>query len=214
MAAGERLLVDADVLDCFGLAAGQSASNRAFLDTVHLVPAQAELIADSFLASDLQPFDPPDFQHWENCAQIDASSRAPALLFAWFLGTPEPLSAYDASTDPPTELQGNVFIGTGGVGVLPGGTLASVPVAITGIELRRLAGLFVPAALFVALIQIVGMYVASAGYVLAVLALPRHQSLLRSLAMALATPLALYVVFERMFQVTLPHGALAAAFGL
>ncbi|MFH0303096.1 tripartite tricarboxylate transporter TctB family protein [Bradyrhizobium sp. 31Argb] len=99
-------------------------------------------------------------------------------------------------------------------GVLPGGTLASVPVAITGIELRRLAGLFVPAALFVALIPIVGMYVASAGYVFAVLALPRHQSLLRSLAMASATPLALYVVFERMFQVTLPHGALAAAFGL
>ncbi|MGX9427340.1 MULTISPECIES: tripartite tricarboxylate transporter TctB family protein [Bradyrhizobium] len=99
-------------------------------------------------------------------------------------------------------------------GVLPGGTLASVPVAITTIELRRLAGLFVPAALFVALIPIVGMYVASAGYIFAVLALPRHQSLLRSLAMALATPLALYVVFERMFQVTLPHGALAAAFGL
>ncbi|MCA1454633.1 tripartite tricarboxylate transporter TctB family protein [Bradyrhizobium sp. BRP22] len=99
-------------------------------------------------------------------------------------------------------------------GYLPGGTLASVPVAITAIELRRLAGLFVPAALFVALIPIVGMYPASAGYVFTVLALPGHQSLLRSLVMALATPLALYVVFERLFQVTLPHGAFAAAFGL
>jgi hypothetical protein len=28
-----------------------------------------------------------------------------------------------------------------------------------------------------------------------------------------ATSLVLYVVFERMFQVTLPHGALAAALG-
>ena len=45
------------------------------------------------------------------------------------------------------------------------------------------------------------------------LALPRHQSLLRSLVIAVVTPLALYVVFERMFQVTLPHGALAAALG-
>jgi hypothetical protein len=35
----------------------------------------------------------------------------------------------------------------------------------------------------------------------------------RALAMALATAIGLYVVFERMFQVSLPHGALAAALG-
>lgn len=98
-------------------------------------------------------------------------------------------------------------------GVLPAASLAGVPVAITAIELRRLAGLFVPAAIFVAAIPMIGMYVASAGYVFAVLALPKHQSLPRSLAMAVATPLALYVVFERMFLVTLPHGTLAAAIG-
>ena len=50
-------------------------------------------------------------------------------------------------------------------------------------------------------------------YVFAVLAIPRQQSVPRALAMAAATALALYVVFERMFQVSLPHGALAAAFG-
>ena len=98
-------------------------------------------------------------------------------------------------------------------GVLPAATLANVPIAITPIELRRLAGLFVPAAVFVAAIPLLGMYLASALYIFAVLAIPRHQSLLRSLAMAGATALALYVVFERMFQVSLPHGALAAAFG-
>ena len=98
-------------------------------------------------------------------------------------------------------------------GVLPAATLANVPIAITQIELRRLAGLFVPAAIFVAAIPLLGMYLASALYIFAVLAIPRHQSLLRSLAMAGATALALYVVFERMFQVSLPHGALAAAFG-
>ena len=98
-------------------------------------------------------------------------------------------------------------------GVLPATSLASVPIAITQIELRRLAGLFVPAAIFVAAIPLLGMYLASALYIFAVLAIPRHQSLLRSLAMAAATALALYVVFERMFQVSLPHGALAAAFG-
>ena len=98
-------------------------------------------------------------------------------------------------------------------GVLPTATLANVPIAITPIELRRLAGLFVPAAIFVAAIPLLGMYLASALYIFAVLAIPRHQSVLRSLAMAAATALVLYVVFERMFQVSLPHGALAAAFG-
>jgi hypothetical protein len=57
------------------------------------------------------------------------------------------------------------------------------------------------------------MYFASAGYVFAVLALPKQQSVLRALVIAVVTPLALYVVFERMFQVSLPHGALGAAFG-
>ncbi|MGO4513161.1 tripartite tricarboxylate transporter TctB family protein [Bradyrhizobium sp. MOS001] len=96
---------------------------------------------------------------------------------------------------------------------LPGVTLASVPVAITPLELRRLAGLFVPAAAFVAAIPLAGIYLASAVYVFAVLALPKHQSLFRSSMMAVATSFGLYVVFERMFQVSLPHGALAAAFG-
>jgi hypothetical protein len=98
-------------------------------------------------------------------------------------------------------------------GVIPATSLASVPIAITSIELRRLAGLFVPAAIFVAAIPLLGMYIASAAYVFAVLAIPRHQSLLRSSVTAVATALALYVVFERMFQVSLPHGALAAALG-
>lgn len=98
-------------------------------------------------------------------------------------------------------------------GVVPAATLASVPVAITSIELRRLAGLFVPAAIFVGAIPLLGMYLASAIYVFAVLAIPRHQSAVRSAVMAAATALALYVVFERMFQVSLPHGALAAALG-
>ncbi|MGJ4945527.1 tripartite tricarboxylate transporter TctB family protein [Bradyrhizobium sp. HKCCYLS1011] len=99
-------------------------------------------------------------------------------------------------------------------GVVPAARLANVPIALTSTELRRLAGLFVPAAIFVAAIPLLGMYLAAAAYVFAVLAIPRHQSVLRSLMIAVATPLALYVVFERMFQVTLPHGALAAAIGL
>ncbi|MDE5444006.1 tripartite tricarboxylate transporter TctB family protein [Bradyrhizobium sp. CSA207] len=98
-------------------------------------------------------------------------------------------------------------------GALPGLTLASVPIAITPTELRRLAGLFVPAAIFVAAMPLIGIYLASAVYIFVVLAIPKHQSPMRSSMMAAATALGLYVVFERMFQVSLPHGALAAAFG-
>ncbi|MEH2485113.1 tripartite tricarboxylate transporter TctB family protein [Bradyrhizobium sp. AZCC 2230] len=98
-------------------------------------------------------------------------------------------------------------------GIVPAVSLASVPIAITSIELRRLAGLFVPAAIFVAAIPLLGMYLASAAYVFAVLAIPRHQSVVRSAVTAAATALALYAVFERLFQVSLPHGALAAVLG-
>jgi hypothetical protein len=91
--------------------------------------------------------------------------------------------------------------------------LSAIGIAVSGTDLRRIAGLFVPAAIFVGAIPLAGMYVASGAYIFGVLALPKHQSLPRAAIIALATPLALYVVFERMFQVSLPHGELAAAFG-
>jgi hypothetical protein len=100
-----------------------------------------------------------------------------------------------------------------GQGALGRGTLARVTVAVTRAELGRLAGLFIPAAIFVAAIPVLGMYLASAGYVFAVLALPKRQSVLHALVIATVTPLVLYAVFERLFQVSLPHGAFAAAFG-
>src|SRR5437867_11892005 len=63
-----------------------------------------------------------------------------------------------------------------GQGALGRGTLAIVRAAVTAFELRRLAGLFIPAAIFVAGLPIVRMYLASAGYVFAVLALPNRPS--------------------------------------
>jgi hypothetical protein len=91
--------------------------------------------------------------------------------------------------------------------------LSAIGIAVSRTDLRRIAGLFVPAAIFVGAIPLAGMYLASGAYIFGVLALPKHQSLPRALIIALATPLALYIVFERMFQVSLPHGELAAALG-
>jgi hypothetical protein len=91
--------------------------------------------------------------------------------------------------------------------------LGAIGAAVSLTDLRRVAGLFVPAAVFVGAIPFAGMYLASAGYLFGVLALPKHQSLPRAFIIALVTPVALYIVFERMFQVSLPHGELAAAVG-
>jgi len=106
-----------------------------------------------------------------------------------------------------------VIIVLGSLYNLVRGALAGAGVAITRSDLRRVAGLFVPAAIFVGVIPLIGMYLASAGYIFGVLALPKHQSLFRSLVIAIVVPVGLYLVFERMFQVTLPHGPLADALG-
>jgi hypothetical protein len=106
-----------------------------------------------------------------------------------------------------------VIIVVGSLGNLASGAMAGGGVAISRVDLRRVAALFIPAAIFIALIPVLGMYLASAGYVFATLALPKRKPLLQALAIAVATPLALYVVFERVFHVTLPHGALFAAAG-
>jgi hypothetical protein len=93
------------------------------------------------------------------------------------------------------------------------GAFAGPSIIVSRSDLRKGAALFVPAAAFVGFIPWIGFYLASAGYMFGVLALPKHLTLLRALLIAVATPIFLYVVFERLFQVTLPHGALAAALG-
>lgn len=93
------------------------------------------------------------------------------------------------------------------------GAFAGTSVIVSRSSLRKGAALFLPAAAFVGFIPWIGFYLASAGYMFGVLALPKHLTLFRSILIAVATPIFLYVVFERLFQVTLPHGALAAAFG-
>src|SRR5262249_26159509 len=88
------------------------------------------------------------------------------------------------------------------------GWLEGRAVAVSSSDLRHLIALFAPAVVFVAAIPLLGVYVASGCYMLGTLALLHRFSLPRSLLIAVTTPVALYLVFERMFQVSLPHGAL------
>ena len=79
-------------------------------------------------------------------------------------------------------------------------------------ELRRLGILFVPAVVFVGIIPLIGMYPASAFYVFGALAWHKGGSLVSALA-AIGAALALYLIFELTFQISLPRGALGTLFG-
>jgi hypothetical protein len=78
---------------------------------------------------------------------------------------------------------------------------------------ERLGALFIPAAIYVGAIPLAGMYVASAGYVFGTFAVQSRVSLARSLLAGAITAAALYLVFERMFEVSLPPGLLGEAAG-
>jgi hypothetical protein len=79
---------------------------------------------------------------------------------------------------------------------------------VTRVEFRRTVALFVPAAVYVAAIPLLGLYVASALYLLGTLRLQNRVSLLASAVIAVVASVSLYFVFEWSFQVSLPHGLL------
>jgi hypothetical protein len=80
-------------------------------------------------------------------------------------------------------------------------------------ELKRLGMLFVPAAVYVGVIPLIGMYLASAGYVFGALAWHKRGSFVFSGVAAIGTGLALYLIFELTFQISLPRGALGDIIG-
>lgn len=116
----------------------------------------------------------------------------------------------DAGTFP--FLTGAIIL-LGSLWNLARGSMQSREVLVSSSDLRRVTALFVPAVVFVGAIPLIGVYLASGCYMLGSLALLHRFSLPRSLLIAMATPLVLYLVFERMFQVSLPHGALGNVLG-
>jgi hypothetical protein len=94
------------------------------------------------------------------------------------------------------------------------GWLQARAVILGSKELRRLGILFVPAAVFVGIIPLIGMCPASALYVFGVLAWQKRGSLLLPAFAAIGAALALYLIFELTFQISLPRGLLGALLGL
>jgi hypothetical protein len=80
-------------------------------------------------------------------------------------------------------------------------------------ELKRLGMLFIPAAVYVGVIPLIGIYLASAAYVFGALAWHKRGSFVFSAFAAIGTALALYLIFELTFQISLPRGLLGDALG-
>ena len=93
------------------------------------------------------------------------------------------------------------------------GWLHAREIALRPNELRRIGLLFIPAAVYVGAIPLTGMYLASAVYVFAALAWQKKGAFVFSGVAAIVTALALYLIFERMFQISLPRGLLGDFFG-
>ncbi len=93
------------------------------------------------------------------------------------------------------------------------GALAPGASMLDGAGLRKIGAVFLPAVVFVAAIPFLGLHVASGAYVFGTVAMKGRAALGKAVALALATPVALYATFDWMFQVALPHGMLGAALG-
>jgi hypothetical protein len=111
-------------------------------------------------------------------------------------------------------MTGLIILGASVYNLWAGGLMRGSRARVIGWgDLKKLAALFLPALIFVAAIPLLGMHVASGIYIFAVLVPQHHVSALRALVLAVATAIALYVLFDWMFQVTLPRGLLGAALG-
>jgi hypothetical protein len=117
----------------------------------------------------------------------------------------------DAGTFP--FIVGLIIVG-GSLFNLVQGWLHARDVVLRPSELKRLAILFIPAVVYVGLIPLIGMYLASAGYVFGALAWHKRGSFVFSGVAAISAALALYLIFERTFQISLPRGVLGDIIGI
>lgn len=116
----------------------------------------------------------------------------------------------DAGTFPFTV---GLIIVAGSVFNLVQGWLHARAIVLRPSEFRRLGLFFIPAVVFVGLIPLTGIYLASAGYVFGALAARKRDTFVFSAVAATGTALALYLIFELTFQISLPRGLLGGVIG-
>jgi hypothetical protein len=106
-----------------------------------------------------------------------------------------------------------LIILSGSIFNLAQGWLQPPEIVLRPSELKRLGMLFIPAAVYVGVIPLTGIYLASAAYVFGALAWQKRGSFVFSAFAAIGTALSLYLIFELTFQISLPRGLLGDALG-
>jgi tripartite tricarboxylate transporter TctB family protein len=119
-----------------------------------------------------------------------------------------------AGVDPGTFpfLVGVIILG-GSLFNLVQGWLQAREIVLRPGEPKRVAMLFIPAAVYVDVIPLIGIYLASAAYVFGALAWHKRGAFIFSGLVAIGTAVALYLIFELTFQISLPRGLLGNALG-
>ena len=85
---------------------------------------------------------------------------------------------------------------------------------VTRAQLRPVLAVLVPATAMVALIEVSGLYVASALYIAFYMRWVGRHRWLTIVALSLGIPIVTFVIFERWFLVPMPKGPLEAWLGL
>lgn len=80
-------------------------------------------------------------------------------------------------------------------------------------QLKMVLAVLVPTAVYVALIPFLGLYVAGAIFIAFFMVAIGKYNILKAIPVAIAVPLALFVLFEIWFLIPLPKGPLEAALG-
>ncbi len=116
----------------------------------------------------------------------------------------------DAGTFP--FIVGLIILG-GSLFNLVQGWLHARAIVLRPSELKRLAILFIPAAVYVGIIPLTGIYLASAFYVFGALAWHKRGAFVFAGLAAVSIAVALYLRCELTFQISLPRGLLGDFFG-
>jgi putative tricarboxylic transport membrane protein len=80
-------------------------------------------------------------------------------------------------------------------------------------ELRRVCAILFPSVIYVVAIYLLGIYLSSAGFLLAFMVWQGKYSLWKALPISLGVPMVMFLMFEIWFRVPLPKGPLEAWFG-
>jgi putative tricarboxylic transport membrane protein len=79
--------------------------------------------------------------------------------------------------------------------------------------LGRVLAVLIPSIIYVALIQYIGIYVASAIFIVLFMVFMGRENPIKALAVGIAVPVALFFMFEKWFLVPLPKGPFEAWLG-